>query len=129
HVEEPEAEQDKVTHFLDEEVSSRADDTMHPGTVQEGQSYDRVDPARHQANVEARQAKMREVHLKLRTPNGLSDLEREPAYKRKQVTLNDGPHSQDTGVSRYTLNEEVDEHGERKVELRRNNPYLHDNVD
>jgi len=129
HVEEPEAEQDKVTHFLDEEVSSGADDTMHPGTAQEGQSYDRVDPARHQANVEARQAKMREVHLKLRTPNGLSDLEREPAYKRKQVTLNDGPHSQDTGVSRYTLNEEVDEHGERKVELRRNNPYLHDNVD
>ena len=45
----------------DEEVSSRAEDTMHPERPGR-QSYDRVDPARHQANVEARQAKMREAN-------------------------------------------------------------------
>ena len=124
----PSADPEKVTHFLGESVSDEHQE--QPPASEAGEpSFERVDPVRHQANVEARQAKLREANLKLRTPSGLSDLEREPAYKRKNVVLNDGPHSQDTNVSRYTLNEEVDEHGERKVELRRNNPYLHDNVD
>lgn len=89
----------------------------------------RLSPAEHQNRVEQRVAKVRELNMRLRTPNGLSDLEREPAYKRKNITLNEGSHSTDSNVSRYTLNEETDENGERRVELRRNNPYLHDNVD
>ncbi len=67
--------------------------------------------------------------MRLRTPNGLNDLEREPAYKRKNIQLNDAKPSTDSNVSRYTLNEEVDENGERRVELKKNNNYLHDNVD
>lgn len=89
----------------------------------------RLTPAEHQNRVEQRVAQVRELNMRLRTPNGLSDLEREPAYKRKNITLNEGTHSTDSNVSRYTLNEETDENGERRVELRRNNPYLHDNVD
>lgn len=89
----------------------------------------RLTPAEHQSRVEQRVAKVRELNMRLRTPNGLSDLEREPAYKRKNISLNEGSHSTDSNVSRYTLNEETDENGERRVELRRNNPYLHDNVD
>ncbi|HRF78731.1 MAG TPA: hypothetical protein PL070_01460, partial [Flavobacteriales bacterium] len=89
----------------------------------------RLSPAEHQSRVEQRVAKVRELNMRLRTPNGLSDLEREPAYKRKNIALNEGSHSTDSNVSRYTLNEETDENGERRVELRRNNPYLHDNVD
>jgi cell division protein FtsZ len=79
--------------------------------------------------VEDRLARVREMSIKLRSPNGLGDMEREPAYRRKNVTLSDAPHSTDSNVSRYTLNEETDENGERRVELRRNNPFLHDNVD
>lgn len=89
----------------------------------------RLSPAEHQNRVEQRVAKVRELNMRLRTPNGLNDLEREPAYKRKNITLNEGAHSTESNVSRYTLNEETDENGERRVELRRNNPYLHDNVD
>ncbi|MFT3884893.1 MAG: cell division protein FtsZ [Flavobacteriales bacterium] len=89
----------------------------------------RVSPVEHQARVEDRLARMREMSLKLRTPNGLADMEREPAFKRKNVALSDTPHSTDSNVSRYTLSEETDENGERRVELRRNNPFLHDNVD
>ncbi len=89
----------------------------------------RISPVEHQGRVEDRLANMREHSMKLRTPNGLSELEREPAYKRKKIVLNDAPQSTDTNVSRYTLNEETDENGERRVELKRNNPYLHDNVD
>ena len=89
----------------------------------------RLTPNEHQARVEERVAKVREMSQRLRTPNGLSDLEREPAYKRKNIQLNDAPHSSDSTVSRYTLSEETDENGDRRVELKRNNPYLHDNVD
>ena len=74
-------------------------------------------------------AQVRELNMRLRTPSGLNDLEREPAYVRRNITLNEGKHSTDSNVSIYTLNEETDENGERRVELRRNNPYLHDNVD
>ena len=86
-------------------------------------------PAKSPTRVEERLARMRELSLKLRTPSGLVDLEREPAYKRKNVTLTDSPQSTDSSVSRYALTEETDENGEKRVELKRNNPYLHDNVD
>ena len=89
----------------------------------------RLTPNEHQARVEERVAKVRELNQRLRTPNGLNDLEREPAYKRKNIQLNDAPHSSDSTVSRYTLSEETDENGDRRVELKRNNPSLHDNVD
>jgi cell division protein FtsZ len=89
----------------------------------------RISPAEHSNRVEDRLARVREMSIKLRSPNGLGDMEREPAYRRKNVTLSDAPHSTDSTVSRYTLNEETDENGERRVELRRNNPFLHDNVD
>ncbi len=89
----------------------------------------RLSQAEHQARVEQRVAKVRELNLRLRTPNGLSDLEREPAYKRRNIQLTDAAHSTDSNISRYTLSEETDENGERRVELKRNNPYLHDNVD
>lgn len=89
----------------------------------------RLSQAEHQNRVEQRVAKVRELNQRLRTPNGLSDLEREPAYKRKNIQLNDSTQSTDSSVSRYTLSEETDENGERRVELKRNNPYLHDNVD
>ncbi len=89
----------------------------------------RPSQAEHQQRGEQRVSKVRELNQRLRTPNGLSDLEREPAYKRKNIQLNDSTASTDSNISRYTLNEETDENGERRVELKRNNPYLHDNVD
>ena len=85
-------------------------------------------PAEHQARVEDRLAQMREVNMRLRTPGGLAEMEREPAYMRRNVVLGDTPHSTDSNISRYTLTEGTNEMGERQVELRRNNPYLHDNV-
>ena len=89
----------------------------------------RVAPVEHSNRVEDRLARVREMSIRLRSPNGLSEMEREPAYRRKNVVLNDVPNSADSTMSRYTLNEETDENGERRVELRRNNPFLHDNVD
>jgi len=71
--------------------------------------------------------KLKELSYKLKTPSGVSDLEKEPAYMRKNVELDDVPHSSESSVSRYTLSEDADEEG--KVTLKPNNPFLHDNVD
>jgi cell division protein FtsZ len=80
------------------------------------------------ARNKEREMKIREFTIKLKTPNGLSELENEPAYARKKISLDSAPHSSDSNISRYSLNESVDEAGQRKVELREN-PFLHDNVD
>ena len=55
----------------------------------------------------------------------ITDMEKEPAYKRRNVKLDNVPHSSDNNVSRYTLSSEED----KKSELRQNNSFLHDNVD
>jgi cell division protein FtsZ len=72
---------------------------------------------------------LNDVKMKLRLPGRISDLESEPAYKRRNVSLDDVSHSSESSVSHFSINEEVDENGERKIELRDDNPFLHDNVD
>lgn len=70
-------------------------------------------------------AKLKELSFKLKSPNGLSELENEPAYKRRNVNLDSTPHSSESQVSRYTLSEGDD----KKAEIKPNNSFLHDNVD
>ncbi|MCB0790902.1 MAG: cell division protein FtsZ [Flavobacteriales bacterium] len=118
----------KVHDLYSEEMSMRPAGQVAPKVPSDVVEQRPVGPE-HQARVEERLTKMREVALRLRSPNGINDMEREPAYKRKNIVLTVGPHSADSNVSRYTLTEGQDENGERNVELRRNNPYLHDNVD
>lgn len=69
--------------------------------------------------------KLKELSLKLKTPQGLNELENEPAYKRRNIQLEQVPHSSESQVSRFTLTETDD----KKVEIRPNNSFLHDNVD
>ncbi|MBN8702097.1 MAG: cell division protein FtsZ [Bacteroidetes bacterium] len=71
--------------------------------------------------------KLKELSFKLKTPNGLNELENEPAYKRRNVQLDQVSHSSESQVSRYTLTPE--EGDDKKVNIRPNNSFLHDNVD
>ncbi|MCW3083647.1 MAG: cell division protein FtsZ [Bacteroidetes bacterium] len=75
--------------------------------------------------AQERVAKLKELSFKLKSPNGLSELENEPAYKRRNINLDSTPHSSESQVSRYTLSEGDD----KKVEIKPNNSFLHDNVD
>lgn len=68
--------------------------------------------------------RLKELSMRLRTPNGLTDLETEPAYLRKKQSLDNLPHSSESQVSRYTITEE-----NGQAQIRPNNPFLHDNVD
>ena len=85
--------------------------------------------ARNADDLQSRNQRISQFTRKLKTPGGLADLEAEPAYKRRQVILDDIDHSSKSQVSRFTLHEETDEDGERSIELRNDNPFLHDNVD
>jgi cell division protein FtsZ len=79
---------------------------------------------------EERIQRIKELTLKLKTPSGLTELENEPAYKRRSLNLEDTPHSSESNVSRFTINEDINEEtGEKKWNLRDNNSFLHDQVD
>ena len=69
--------------------------------------------------------KLKALSLKMKSPGGINDLEKEPAYKRRNITLDETPHSSESNVSRYTLSEDED----NKTSLKQNNSFLHDNVD
>lgn len=128
----PEPVAETVKHGLYDEVESTGRDGAPPmdETVQRSEAREaRLTPNEHQLRVEDRQARMREMQMRMKSPSAVAEYEREPAYVRKKVQLNDSPQSTDTNVSRYSLSEGTDENGERRVELKRNNPYLHDKVD
>ncbi len=67
------------------------------------------------------QERLRNAKVKLNNPNTVSDLENQPAYKRRQVRLDDVPHSSEIDSSRWTIGEEE--------EIRTDNTYLHDKPD
>lgn len=76
--------------------------------------------------------RLKSLNAKLRNPATLLEMEKQPAYLRRNIQLNNVPHSSDqSDMSRYTLSEpSEDEHEEnRRPVLRKNNSFLHDNVD
>lgn len=82
-----------------------------------------------QKRANERLQKLRDISKMLRSPSGILDLENVPAYKRRDVTLNEDVSSSASEVSRYTLSDDLSDDGEKKTGLRPNNPFLHDNVD
>ncbi len=82
-----------------------------PETVQEELAKDRTQ-------------KLQEMSLKIKTPEGLEEMEKQPAYLRRKVELHEPPSSSETEISRFTLFK-----NESGVEMKQNNSFLHDNVD
>ncbi len=74
--------------------------------------------------------RIRATASKFRTPASLNELENVPAYKRRNVKLNNVPHSSENPVSKFTLTDNGEgENGSKGTDLRSNNSFLHDNVD
>ena len=71
-----------------------------------------------------REERLREISKKLRTPSGLTYLEEQPAYKRNNVTLENVPKSNKEDTTNFTLEQNGDD-----ITLKKNNSFLHDNVD
>ncbi|HAN20051.1 MAG: cell division protein FtsZ [Bacteroidetes bacterium GWC2_33_15] len=79
------------------------------------------------------QKKLKEAHEKnkehrmdvSKVNENLDEIENEPAYKRKNLKIEQPLYSQDSKVSRYSLEDD----DEITTRLNTNNSYLHDNVD
>ncbi|MDF1673195.1 MAG: cell division protein FtsZ [Vicingaceae bacterium] len=112
---------------MDEEISlSRKDVTSETEQENEGPVYTNRIPDEDQLKrSQERVMKIKELGMKMKTPSGINDLEKEPAYKRRQINLDETPHSSENNISRFTLSE--DEEG--KPRLNDDNSFLHDNVD
>jgi len=68
--------------------------------------------------------RLKDLSMKLRNGN-IQEMENVPAYKRKEIALQEPPASDESQVSRFSLLPDSD----GKVEIRNNNSFLHDNVD
>lgn len=64
-------------------------------------------------------------HQRIKTSDGLSELESVPAYKRRNIKLEEVKHSSSVNVSRFSLTESEED----KPMIRKNNAYLHNNID
>ena len=132
------ADDGKKRYWLDGEPEAATTPSATPtnewpsrtqASQEEAPSASPLSPEDQQFRATERISRIKELSMKLKTPSGIADLENEPAYKRRNVTLNATPHSSESSVSRFTLGEEQGEDGESRTGLRSNNSFLHDNVD
>ncbi len=74
-----------------------------------------------------RRKRLRGLSMKLQSPSNanLKELENEPAYKRRNVQLEDTPHSSESNISKYSLTEDEKD----KLEIKKRNSFLHDKAD
>jgi len=74
--------------------------------------------------ADERRRKLKDFNYKFKNSvNNIDEIEKEPAYKRQGIDLNENP--KEGKVSRTTLSEDSND----EIQLRSNNSFLHDNVD
>lgn len=144
---EVEKEEDLIIHSLDIEEHDNHDDIQFEANPLEEESIstpeevvseikeeplkDELTQINHGVSAEQmairsrqRMERLRNISMKLRTPSGLTDLENQPAYKRREVKLDNISHSSESEVSKFSLGKDSDDNTVIKP-----NNFLHDNVD
>lgn len=110
-------EEEVVRHYLTDDLEEQVEMTdAKPKQV--------LTQEEQQLRAKERMERIQAYTSKLKSSTGIADLEKEPAYKRKNIQIDDVPHSSEENMSKYTLGNNKD-----GVELRENNSFLHDNVD
>jgi len=103
--------------------------TVEPDTLKEELPQD-VDPMNSpisellKARADERRSKMKTFNHKFNQAK-IDEIEKQPAYKRQGVDLEDSHPSSETSASRTSVG--TDENDD--IQLRSNNSFLHDNVD
>lgn len=113
-------EEDKEVkrYYLDDSAEQNAD--------LDKQSCQKISPEEQQKRAQERLERIQKYTSHIKSAEGLTELEKEPAFKRRQIKLDDEPHSSEDNISRYEVNNDKDEN---KTTLRDTNSFLHDNVD
>lgn len=84
---------------------------------------DIIQPAATKTSLD-RINKLKDLSMKIRTCDGLDEIEKEPAYKRRGVELTQTPDPRDTDISDSSASL-----GSGGVQISKGNTYLHDNID
>ena len=71
-----------------------------------------------------RLARIQEYTQRLKKTDGIQEFEKEPAYKRRNIELDESKPSNESNIGRFSVSN--DENGSS---LNGNNSFLHDNVD
>ena len=105
------------------------DNDMTPPRFSDSMTRTGTKTSKEQGNQEAKSKEriqyLKDLSIKLKTQSGLNELEKEPAFVRRNVKLSESTPSSDKIISRYSLGE----NDENQAELKSDNTYLHDNVD
>ena len=101
-----------------------------PAEETEEVAKDEIDPMNSpiseliKARANERRKHMKDFNYKFNNAK-IDEIEKEPAYKRQGVNLEDAQHSSETNASRLSVGTDDND----DVQLRSNNSFLHDNVD
>ena len=107
----PEEEPDFLPDLVNDEFSESI--MLDPGLKSKKEKYEQ--------KRRERLAKLGNTEHEFLQPNDIKDRLDKPAYTRKNVQLDDVPHSSENNISRLSLNDDS--------QILGNNKFLHDNVD
>ncbi|QLG44391.1 cell division protein FtsZ [Costertonia aggregata] len=106
------------------EKKTIASEEVEESTVQEINPMETPLEELLKERADERRRKLKDFNYKFQNSlNNVDEIEKEPAYKRQGVSLNEKPS--ESKVSRTTLGEDSND----EIQLRSNNSFLHDNVD
>ena len=115
---------------IESKMNSSEIDTTTIEAIDESQKGDLQDPFnssvtdfQNQRSAE-RRLRMKEFNYKFNRSK-IEDIENEPAYKRMGIELENKNYSEENEISRTSIS--IDENDDMKI--RKNNSFLHDNVD
>jgi cell division protein FtsZ len=121
----------EMTFKLAEPAETQSFAPVRPEPVKEPEIVVGADDHKTDESIEEQLRKSRErimrlkdLSMKLRN-GGLQEMENVPAYKRKEISLQQTPASNESQISRFSLLPD----NEGNTEIRNNNSFLHDNVD
>ena len=121
-------EDDEVEHEVSEnEIELKVDQNVEEPISLQSHEESKLNEAKE--IIDERLERIKKATQKLRSPLGLNEMENVPAYKRRNIELDDVNPSSESEVSKYTLWESEGDDGEKRTGLSDNNSFLHDNVD
>ena len=111
----------------EKEIELKVDQNVEESISFQSQEENKLNEAKE--IIDERLERIKKATQKLRSPLGLNEMENVPAYKRRNIELDDVNPSSESEVSKYTLWESEGDDGEKRTGLSDNNSFLHDNVD
>lgn len=118
-VQEPINERPKDLFDGTEAISAKEEQKAKVTMSEEEMESDRI------KRIKERMQQLRNLNSAYNAPNGVDELHDQPAYQRRKVDIDEVKPSSEQNISRYSLFEDE----EKRPEIRKNNSFLHDNVD